>query len=137
MGRIEGTDREQIQLMSYENFIGEDNMVRVIDRFVDVCDLEKLGFQKMQPAQTGRPSYPPEAMAKLYVYGYENGIRSSRKIEKETLFIPRNHISFKRGCREADPVYHETAAHDRFHFPKASENCRICNKECLGNRQPQ
>ena len=85
MGRIEGTDREQIQLMSYENFIGEDNMVRVIDRFVDVCDLEKLGFQKMQPAQTGRPSYPPEAMAKLYVYGYENGIRSSRKIEKETL----------------------------------------------------
>ena len=85
MGRIEGTNREQMQLMSYENFIGEDNMVRVIDRFVDVCDLEKLGFQKMQPAQTGRPSYPPEAMAKLYVYGYENGIRSSRKIEKETL----------------------------------------------------
>lgn len=85
MGRIEGTDREQLQLMSYENFIGEEDIVRVIDRFVDVCDLEKLGFQKMQPAQTGRPSYPPEALAKLYVYGYENGIRSSRKIEKETL----------------------------------------------------
>jgi transposase len=85
MGRIEGTDREQLQLMSYENFIGEEDIVRVIDRFVDVCDLEKLGFQKMQPAQTGRPSYSPEALAKLYVYGYENGIRSSRKIEKETL----------------------------------------------------
>jgi transposase len=85
MGRIEGTDREQMQLISYESFIGEEDIVRVIDRFVDVCNLEILGFQKMQPAQTGRPSYPPEALAKLYVYGYENGIRSSRKIEKETL----------------------------------------------------
>ena len=85
MGRIEGTDREQLQLMSYESFIGEEDIVRVIDRFVEVCDLEKMGFQKMKPAQTGRPSYPPEALAKLYVYGYENGIRSSRKLEKETL----------------------------------------------------
>ena len=85
MGRIEGTNREQMQLMSYENFIGEEDIVRVIDRFVDVCELEKLGFQKMIPAQTGRPSYPPEALSKLYVYGYENGIRSSRKLEKETL----------------------------------------------------
>jgi len=80
MGRIEGTDREQLQLMSYESFIGEEDIVRVIDRFVEVCDLEKMGFQKMQPAQTGRPSYPPEALAKLYVYGYENEIRSSRKL---------------------------------------------------------
>jgi len=85
MGRIEGTDRDQLQLMSYESFIGEEDIVRVIDRFVEVCDLEKMGFQKMKPAQTGRPSYPPEALAKLYVYGYENGIRSSRKLEKETL----------------------------------------------------
>lgn len=85
MGRIEGTDREQLQLISYESLIGEENIVRVIDRFLDVCDLEKLGFQKMIPAQTGRPSYPPEALSKLYVYGYENGIRSSRKLEKETL----------------------------------------------------
>lgn len=85
MGRIEGTDREQLQLISYESLIGEENIVRVIDRFLDVCDLEKLGFQKTIPAQTGRPSYPPEALSKLYVYGYENGIRSSRKLEKETL----------------------------------------------------
>jgi len=85
MGRIEGTDRDQLQLMSYESFIGEEDIVRVIDRFVEVCDLEKMGFHKMKPAQTGRPSYPPEALAKLYVYGYENGIRSSRKLEKETL----------------------------------------------------
>jgi transposase len=60
-------------------------MVRVIDRYIEVTDLSRLGFQKMEPAQTGRPSYPPEALAKLYVYGYENGIRSSRKLERETL----------------------------------------------------
>jgi transposase len=85
MGRIEGTDREQIQLISYETLVGEEAMVRVIDRYIEVTDLSRLGFQKMEPAQTGRPSYPPEALAKLYVYGYENGIRSSRKLERETL----------------------------------------------------
>lgn len=69
MGRIEGTDREQIQLISYETLVGEEAMVRVIDRYIEVTDLSRLGFQKMEPAQTGRPSYPPEALAKLYVYG--------------------------------------------------------------------
>lgn len=60
-------------------------MVRLIDRFIEVQDFLKLGFQNVVPAQTGRPSYPPKALAKLYVYGYENGIRSSRKLERETL----------------------------------------------------
>jgi len=59
-------------------------MVRVIDRFVEVTDLEKLGFEKTKPAPTGRPAYAPKALAKLYVYGYENGVRSSRKLERET-----------------------------------------------------
>lgn len=84
MGHIEGTNRDQTMLLSYEDFIDEDAIVRVIDRFVEVCDLEKLGFSKTTPAIVGRPSYPPEAMTKLYVYGYENGIRSSRKLERET-----------------------------------------------------
>lgn len=71
-------------VLSYEDFIGEEDIVRVIDRFVEVCDLEKLGFSKTIAATIGRPSYPPEALTKRYVYGYENGIRSSRKLEKET-----------------------------------------------------
>ena len=65
--------------------VGSDTMVRVIDRFIAVIDLQKLGFTKSQPAKTGRPAYPPKAMCKLHVYGYENGIRSSRKLERETL----------------------------------------------------
>lgn len=84
MGRIEGTSRDQMMVVSYESFIEEENIVRIIDRYIEVCDLEKMGFCKIKPAETGRPSYPPKAMTKLYVYGYENGIRSSRKLEKET-----------------------------------------------------
>jgi transposase len=83
VGYIEGTSREQIAYWSLEDLVAEESMVRVIDRFVDCCDLEKLGFTRTQPAATGRPGYPPDSLAKLYVYGYENTIRSSRKLEKE------------------------------------------------------
>ena len=83
MGYIEGTDRGQSTYWSFEDMVAEDSLVRVIDRFIDFCDLEKLGFTRTQPAATGRPPYPPDALAKLYVYGYENGIRSSRKLARE------------------------------------------------------
>ena len=84
MGYVEGTGREQMVLMSYDDFVGEDNIVRVIDRFIEVCDLDKMGFKRTTPAATGRPAYSPQDMAKLYIYGYENGVRSSRKLERET-----------------------------------------------------
>ena len=84
MGFIDGTDREQISYWSYEDMVDEESMVRVIDRFIDRCDLEKLGFTRVQAASTGRPGYCASPLAKLYVYGYENGIRSSRKLGKET-----------------------------------------------------
>ena len=71
-------------MLSLEDMVDEKAMVRVIDRFVVVTDLEKLDFEKTKPASTGRPPYAPKALTKLYVYGYENGIRSSRKLEKET-----------------------------------------------------
>ncbi|MCL2695388.1 MAG: transposase [Clostridiales bacterium] len=71
-------------MLALEDMVAEKAMVRVIDRFVEVMDLEKLGFEKTKPAPTGRPAYSPKALAKLYVYGYENGIRSSRRLEKET-----------------------------------------------------
>jgi len=72
-------------MSSLEDKVSSISMARVIDRFIEVTDTEKIGFTKSRPAKTGRPAYPPKAMCKLYVYGYENGIRSSRKLERETL----------------------------------------------------
>ncbi|NYB76168.1 IS1182 family transposase, partial [Sedimentibacter hydroxybenzoicus DSM 7310] len=79
----EGTDRNQVQVVSLEDLIGENNPVRVIDAFVNSLDIEKMGFQYAQTKETGRKPMNPSDMSKLYIYGYFNGIRTSRKLEKE------------------------------------------------------
>src|ERR1700758_5194807 len=61
----------------------ENNPVRVIDAFVDRLDLAELGFEGVEPAETGRPAYHPSVLLKLYVYGYLNGVQSSRRLERE------------------------------------------------------
>src|SRR5204863_1799594 len=66
-----------------EDWIGEDNPVRVIDVFVDKLDLTKLRFVGVDPEATGRPSYHPSALLKLYIYGYLNRVQSSRRLERE------------------------------------------------------
>ena len=83
MGHLQGINREQTAIMNLETMVPEEHLVRVIDRFVDICNLQKLGFYRVEAAKTGRPAYPAEMMIKLYIYGYENGIRSSRKLEQE------------------------------------------------------
>lgn len=83
MGELTGQDREQAMLWSIDEMVAPDSMARVIDRFVEVTDLKKLGF-KTEPAQTGRPRYPVKAMTKLLIYGYQNTLRSSRKMERDT-----------------------------------------------------
>lgn len=84
MTYIKGTDRNQMCLPEYiEDLVSEDNPVRVIDSFVNSLDMKKLGFQKFQPAETGRPAYDPRDILKLYIYGYLNKIRSSRKLMDE------------------------------------------------------
>jgi len=83
-GYKKGVDRRQLEISSLEDKVDLNAMARVIDRFIEVVDLEHLGFTKIRPAKTGRPAYSPKAMCKLYVYGYENAIRSSRKLERET-----------------------------------------------------
>lgn len=85
MGYVEGADRHQIMLLpeSIEQMVDEENPVRVIDAFVDGLNIEKLGFTKAKPAETGRPAYDPRDLLKLYIYGYFNKIRSSRKLMKE------------------------------------------------------
>src|SRR3546814_15885361 len=66
-----------------EDFVGEDNAVRVIDAFIDALDLVDLGFEGAVPATTGRPGYHPAVLLKIYVYGYLNRIHSSRRLETE------------------------------------------------------
>ena len=82
---IEGADRGQSTLFPecVEDWIGEDNPVRVIDVLVDGLDLAELGFGGVDPEATGRPSYHPSILLKLYIYGYLNQVQSSRRLERE------------------------------------------------------
>ena len=82
---IESADRGQITLFPecVEDWIGEDNPVRVIDVLVDDLDLAELGFGGVDPEATGRPSYHPSILLKLYIYGYLNRVQSSRRLERE------------------------------------------------------
>ena len=82
---VEGADRGQSTLLPecLDDFIDEINPVRAIDAFVDALDLGGLGFAGVEPAATGRPSYHPSALLKLYIYGYLNRVQSSRRLERE------------------------------------------------------
>jgi transposase len=82
---IEGLNRDQTALFpnTLEGYVDEDNPVRFIDAFIDSLDLISLGFKHSTPSEVGRPSYDPSDLLKLYVYGYLNQIRSSRKLERE------------------------------------------------------
>lgn len=81
----QGETREQIsfELLSLEDLIEEENPVRAIDVIVNRLDMAELGFVHSQTKETGRKPYAPSDMLKLYLYGYLNGIRSSRKLERE------------------------------------------------------
>lgn len=82
---IEGVERTQSTLFPalLDEYIAEDNGVRVIDVFIDSLNLKALGFDGATPANTGRPSYHPAVLLKIYVYGYLNRIQSSRRLERE------------------------------------------------------
>jgi len=82
---IEGEDRNQstLSLECLEDYIAEDNPVRVIDVFVDELDLGQLGFGRIEPKVTGRPAYHPLILLKLYIYAYLNRVQFSCRIERE------------------------------------------------------
>jgi transposase len=82
---VNGTHRDQTVLFpnTIDQYVDKENPVRFIDAFIDSLNLEKLGFKHSVLADTGRPSYNPSDLLKLYVYGYLNQVRSSRKLEKE------------------------------------------------------
>ena len=84
MSYIQGADRNQVVLLpeTLDDYVGAENEVRVIDAFIDGLDIETMGF-KAEAAREGRPGYDPRDMLKLYMYGYSNHIRSSRRLQKE------------------------------------------------------
>src|SRR5512144_1130739 len=86
MQHIQGGDRNQTLLLpaAVDDYVGRENPVRFIEAFVDQCDLQAAGFRRVQPKDTGRPGYDPADLLKLYIYGYVNRVRSSRRLEAET-----------------------------------------------------
>jgi len=86
MPHIAGHNRSQALLLpeSVDDYVGPENPVRFIDAFVEGLDLAAAGFVRVAPQVTGRPGYAPKDLLKLYVYGYLNRVRSSRRLEAET-----------------------------------------------------
>jgi transposase len=82
---VQGAARGQSTLLPecLDDWVGEDNSVRVLDAFVEALDLAELGFDGIAPAATGRPAYHPATLLKLYIYGYLNRVQSSRRLECE------------------------------------------------------
>src|SRR3990167_4432238 len=82
---IEGQDRQQVTLLPecLDDFIADDNPIRVVDVFVGELNLTALGFEGAIPSVTGRPWYHPAVLLKIYIYGYLNRVQSSRRLERE------------------------------------------------------
>jgi transposase len=86
MARLAGHSRSQLLLLpeAVDDYVGPDNSVRFIEAFVDELDLGATGFARVVPKATGRPGYDPADLLKLYIYGYLNRVRSSRRLKAET-----------------------------------------------------
>jgi len=82
---IEGENRSQSTLFpeTLDDYIAEDNPVRVIDAFANALDYKMPGFRRIEPSVTGAPAYHPAALLKVYIYGYLNRIQSSQRLERE------------------------------------------------------
>ena len=108
---IQGSNRQQSYFSSLEEQVSADNAVRLMDAFVDKLDLLQLGFTSTVHKSEGRPPYAPGVLLKLYLYGYLNKIRSSRKLEKE---CSRN-IELQWLLQNLSPNYHTIADFRKLH----------------------
>lgn len=108
---IQGNNRHQTYFTTLEDLVSPDNAVRLIDAFIDKLDLQKLGLSKTGHKSEGRPPYAPAVLLKLYLYGYLNKIRSSRKLEKECI---RNK-ELQWLLQSLQPNYHTIADFRKLH----------------------
>jgi len=132
MGHVEGKSRYQRLLLapSLDEIVGDAHPVRVIDAFVDTLDLAGMGFSKVVAEDTGRPPYHPGDLLKLYVYGYMNQMRSSRRLERETM---RN-IEVRWLIDQLTPAF-KTIADFRKDYREAIVGvCRAFIQFCRGQR---
>jgi transposase len=111
MQYIQGNNRGQTYFAALEDMVAADNPVRLIDAFIEKLDLEKMGFTNTVHKSEGRPPYAPQVLLKLYLYGYLNKIRSSRKLEKE---CSRN-IELQWLLQNLQPNYHSIADFRKLH----------------------
>jgi transposase len=111
MAHLSGSDRSQLLLLpeAVDDYVGSDNPVRLIEAFVDSLDLVAAGFSRVTAKETGRPGYDPADLLKLYLYGYLNRVRSSRKLEAET----RRNIEVIWLLRHLKPDYRTIASFRR------------------------
>ena len=105
-----GEARNQITFSALEDLIAPDNLVRVVDAFVDILDFQTLGFAHIKTKQKGAPPYHPALMLRIYLYGYLNRVRSSRKLEKEC----QRNIEMQWLCERQVPCYHSIATFRTF-----------------------
>jgi hypothetical protein len=117
MAHISEFERDQLLLLPevVDDYVGSDNPVRFIDAFVDGLDLVEAGFAQVQPKATGRPGYAPGDLLKLYIYGYLNRVRSSRRLEADLALrtmqgAPAADASFQCAA-EAAPEFGMTSDH--------------------------
>lgn len=102
MQHVIPSDRHQITFSSLEEGIDSNDPVRFLDAFVEKLDLVKLGFQMKSVKIEGRPSFNPKLFLKIYLYGYQNGLRSSRRLEKEC----KRNVEMQWLCESLVPNYH-------------------------------
>jgi transposase len=120
-----GTARTQMSFGCLEEQIESDNIVRVIDAFVDILDFPTLGFAHIEVKKTGSPPYHPALMLRIYLYGYLNRVRSSRKLETEC----RRNIEMQWLCEKQIPCYHTIATFRTFESPADNINHKKALKE--------
>ena len=115
MPYIQTQNRHQTILLpnKLDNYITQENPTRPIDAFINTLNLKQLEYTKTTPTKEGRPAYPPQTLLKLHIYGYNNKIRSSRKLEKET----HNNLETIQLCNNQQPD-HNTIANFRKNNPK-------------------
>ena len=130
MGRLRGDVREQGELLPVrlEDLVAKDHPVRVIDGFVDYLDLAALGFSRVSCEETGRPGYAAGDLLKLYIYGYTNQMRSSRRLEREAARNTELHWLIKR----LKPSFKTIADFRRDHSDAIVEACRHFVLFCRG-----